>query len=211
MMPSSATVFVVDDDPGARDSVAALVESIGLEGQLFESAEAFLEKYDPELSGCLVTDVRMLGMTGLELQQELVRRNVRLPVIVISAHADVQLTVRSMKAGAVTVLEKPCRDLELLDAIRAAIAQDARQRAEEAQRSVIEERLAQLTESELEVMELMIAGKANKVIASQLDMGLRTVEARRHSIFQKMSTQSVAELVQQVMLVRQDREPDQET
>ena len=193
------TVFVVDDDELARMSVCALARSMGLRTESFSSAEEFLEQYQKGSPGCLVTDVRMLGMSGLQLQEKLQELNISLPVIVMTAHARVPMTVRAMKRGAVTLLEKPCEDNELWDAIREALAQDAATRQKFERREQYRRRLAELTPTEKEVMELVVAGEQNKVIANRLGVSIRTVEARRHEIYRKINIDSVAELVRVVI------------
>ena len=195
MKSEEPTVFVVDDDEGARASVNALVRSMGLRAQTFPSAEAFLTEFDGESPGCLVTDVRMLGMSGIELQEKLAADGIKLPVIIITAHAETPLTVRAIKLGAVTVLEKPCRDYELYDAIRDALAQDTRIRSESAEHQAFLDKIASLSPQERQVLELMIEGLANKVIARRMDVSVRTVENRRQRIFEKTGTQSLAELI----------------
>lgn len=200
-MSQEATVYVVDDDPAARDSVSALVIAAGLRVQTFPSAETFLQNYHPEKPGCLVTDLRMLGMSGLELLETLQRDKSRLPVILISAYADVPVAVRAMQAGAVTLLEKPCRNDQLIMAIHQALARDAEQRQSQARQQEIKRRLAGLTQEEYEVMQRMVAGKLNKVIANELLISLRTVETRRHKVLEKMQADSLAELVRMVVEV----------
>jgi FixJ family two-component response regulator len=189
------TVFVVDDDRHARNSVCALVRSLGLTANAFSSAEEFLESYTSDQTGCLVTDVRMTGMSGLDLQERLKERGIELPVILLTAYPRTSSTVRAMKAGAVTLLEKPYDDDDLWDAIRNALAQDAARRAESERHSEIQERAAQLTPAERTVMNLIVQGKPNKFIATQLNLSVRTVENRRHEVFAKMGVDSVAELV----------------
>jgi FixJ family two-component response regulator len=194
-MPQLPTVFIVDDDPGARDSVAALVESAGLTAETFPSAEAFLDQYDRTRPGCLVADIRMLEMSGLELQDRLVNDDCPLPVIIISAYANAPLAVKAMRQGAVTLLEKPPRESELLDSIRRAIEIDVERRSSRAEIEDLRARLASLTDDERRVLDAIVAGKANKIIARELNIGLRTVEARRHNVFEKMKADSLAELV----------------
>jgi len=201
-MLEGATVFVVDDDDGSRKSVRCLVEPMGVAVELFSSAEEFLDAYDPSQPGCLVTDLRMLGMSGLDLQEELKRRGVQIPTIVMSGYADVSVTVRAMQQGALTLLEKPCRNMELWDAIQKALELNEETHAENLRRREVEERLQALTQQEREILDSIVAGIPNKTIAKNLDISLRTVEARRKTIFQKMKTHSVAELVQAVMLLR---------
>ena len=193
------TVFVVDDDPAARQSVSALVESMGLVAQTFESAEQFLAAFDPSRPGCLVTDFRMLGMSGLELQEALARESIKLPVIVITAYADVPTAVRAMKRGAITLLEKPCHEEELVANIRRAVEMDTTRRQESARVTYFRARLASLSDGEKAVVACLLKGKMNKNISKELDLGLRTVELRRHQIMKKMQVDSVAELVGIVM------------
>lgn len=200
-MEIEPTVFIVDDDPAARQSVSALIESMGLLAETYASAEKFLETYDPGRPGCLVTDYRMVGMSGLELQEALVSNKITLPVIVITAYADVPLAVDAMKRGAITLLEKPCHENELVSNIRRAVEMDARNRQEHAHVQQIQERLATLSKGELEVTKLLLAGKMNKNIARELDLGLRTVELRRHQIMKKMQVDSVAQLVKCLLAV----------
>jgi FixJ family two-component response regulator len=200
-MSQEAIVYVVDDDPAVRDSVSALVNSAGLRVQTFPSAEAFLADYKPEKPGCLVTDLRMLGMSGLDLLEKLQKSESPLPAILISAYADVPAAVRAMEAGAVALLEKPCRNDQLVQAIHKALERDSAQRAKRTARQDIQNRLATLTPEEYEVMQRMVAGKLNKVIANELLISLRTVETRRHKVLEKMQADSLAELVRMVVEV----------
>ncbi|MGO8689677.1 MAG: response regulator transcription factor [Thermoguttaceae bacterium] len=194
-MEFEPTVFVVDDDERARKSVCALVRSLGLRAEAFPSAEEFLARCTPGRPGCVVTDVRMVGMSGLDLQDKLIERGIRLPVIVLTAYPRTSSTVRAIKAGAVTLLEKPYDEEELWDAIRKALAQEAAGRAKTQRRSEIQERAAGLTPAERTVMNLIVQGQPNKIVAKQLNLSIRTVESRRHEVFTKMGVQSVAELV----------------
>ncbi len=194
-MTFEPTVFVVDDDERARKSVCALVRSLGLRAEAFCSAEEFLARYTPGCAGCLVTDIRMIGMSGLDLQDRLIEQGIRLPVIVLTAYARTRSTVRAIKAGAMTLLEKPYDEEELWDAIRKALAQEAAGRAETQRCREIQQRAALLTPAERAVMDLVDQGKPNKVIAKQLNMSIRTIESRRHEVFTKMGVESVAELV----------------
>jgi FixJ family two-component response regulator len=198
-MPQEATVYVVDDDPAARESVSALVNSAGLPVCTFSSAEAFLQNYEPQTPGCLVTDLRMLGMSGLELLEKLQESEAPLPAIIISAYADVPVAVRAMEAGAITLLEKPCQNDELMRAIQKALDRDSTQRQTHARQQEFKRRLATLTGEEHEVMQRMIDGKLNKVIANELLISLRTVESRRHKVLEKMQADSLAELVRMVV------------
>lgn len=198
-MSNRSAVFVVDDDEQARKSVCALVHSMGVPAESFSSAEEFLDRYTEGRAGCLVTDVRMFGMSGLELQAELARRDVRLPVIVLTAYPRTPTTVLAIKAGAVTLLEKPYQDDDLWDAIRTALAEDAANRVRHEQRRTLGRRIAGLTPAESKVMEMIVQGKPNKLIAKQLDVSIRTVENRRREVFDKMQAESVAELVRMVI------------
>ena len=194
-MAFEPAVFVVDDDEHACKSVCALVRSLGLRAEAFSSAEDFLARYTRGYPGCLVTDIRMTGMSGLDLQDRLAEQNIRLPVIVLTAYPRTRSTVRAMKAGAMTLLEKPYDEEELWDAIRKALAREDASRVEAQRRGEIQERAARLTAAERAVMDLIVQGKPNKVIAKQLDLSIRTVESRRHEVFTKMKVASVAELV----------------
>jgi FixJ family two-component response regulator len=205
-MTQDATVYVVDDDPAVRESIGALVTSAGLRVQTYSSAECFLQDYQADRPGCLVTDLRMLGMSGLDLLEKLQHSEHPLPTIVISAYADVPATVRAMQAGAVTLLEKPCRNDQLVQSIQAALQRDAEFRAAHAAKQAaqvrkheIQRRLDTLTPDEHEVLQRMIAGKLNKVIANELAISLRTVETRRHKVLEKMKADSLAELVRMVI------------
>lgn len=198
-MSEQPTVYIVDDDKLARDSVRALARSLDLNAETFSSAEEFLEHYDPACAGCLVTDLQMLGMSGMELQSSLAEKGIAIPVIIITAHAKTPLTVKAVKQGAVTVLEKPCGNHELSDAIRAAVALDARTRVESAVQKSFQERLGTLTEHEQSVLEYMIEGAANKVTARRLGVSIRTIENRRQRIFEKTGTKSLAELIRLVV------------
>jgi two-component system, LuxR family, response regulator FixJ len=200
-MVSDSTVFVVDDDEGARESVVALVGLKGLRAEAFSSAEDFLAQYDPGRKGCIVIDVRMAGMSGLDLLQKLRARQSSLPVIVITGFADVPMAVRAMQEGAVTFLEKPCQEQELWQAIQQALEIERTQHAERKQRTETEARLKMLTEDELEVFRRLLAGHANKRIASDLDIGLRTVELRRSNIMKKMQATSLPDLVRMAILI----------
>ncbi len=199
MTNQEPTVFIVDDDEEVRKSVRALVRSMGIGAETFASAEAFLEHFDPQQPGCLVTDVRMLGLSGIELQEQLVASGITLPVIIITAHAETPLTVRAVQKGALTVLEKPCRDYELYDAIRDALAQDARTRSQAAEHQAFLQKLNSLSPQERAVLDLMFEGLPNKVIARRMDVSVRTVENRRQRIFEKTDTDSLAELIRLVV------------
>lgn len=195
------TVFVIDDDAAARESLQAMVKSRGYEVRGFASAEEFLDKYAPDWVGCIVTDVRMPGMSGIEFLHRLKEKKVSLPVIVITGYADVPMAVQAMKAGAATFLEKPCQDQELASNIEQAMSSGAAEQNKMRMEKIVGERLATLTDDEREVLHRLIEGMPNKRIASDLDIGLRTVELRRSNIMKKMNAGSLAELVRLTMVV----------
>ena len=196
------TVFVVDDDPGVSDSIRLLLRSVGLPSEAFSSATDFLEAYDPERAGCLVLDVRMPGMSGLDLQARLQEVGSTLPIIFVTAHGDVPMAVDAVKAGALDFVQKPFRDQELLDMIQEALEADAQARAERRDLAEIRNRLDSLTPREREVMDLVVSGEPNKNIARALAISQRTVEIHRARVMEKMQVRSVPMLVQLVMKTR---------
>ncbi|MDX1965070.1 MAG: response regulator [Pirellulales bacterium] len=200
--PRERMVYVVDDDPAARQSVAALAQSHGLPVQTFNSAEDFLAHYQPQMRGCLVLDVRMNQMSGLDLQEELKQRGSTLPVIMITGYADIPMAVRAMYNGAVTFLEKPAGDQELWRYIQIALDQEQHLATIQAQKNEIEANFNSLSTGEKQVLEKLLAGLPNKAIAVDLDMGLRTVEMRRAIIMKKMQAGSLAELVRLIIMIR---------
>ena len=194
-MSSEPTVFVVDDDSEVRETLKWLVESVGLKIETFASAQEFLNAYDRNRPGCLVTDVRMPGMSGIELQAKLMAEEVTLPIIVVSGYADVPTAVRSMKGGAIDFVEKPFNEQMMLERIQLSILEDARLRQKRAQRERARARLNSLTPRERQVMDLVIKGKSNKQIARDLDISPKTVEVHRSNVMAKMEAHSLAELV----------------
>jgi FixJ family two-component response regulator len=192
-------VFVVDDDEAVRSSLRMLIRSVGLQAQAFATAQEFLRLYDPRQPGCLLLDVRMPGMSGLELQQELNRRGATIPVIFITGHGDVPMAVEAMQHGAFDFLQKPFRDQDLLDRVQRAMVQDAESRAGLAMRTEIKARMASLTPRESEVLRLVTSGKANKVVGAELGVSQRTVEIHRAHVMEKMQARSLAELVRMVL------------
>ncbi|MBZ0112470.1 MAG: response regulator transcription factor [Thermoanaerobaculia bacterium] len=197
----SQTVFIVDDDADVCDSLSMLVQSVGLEAETFDQAVAFLEAYEPDRSGCLVLDIRMPGMSGLDLQRRLNEMNAILPIIFITGHGDVPAAVRAMRAGAVDFLQKPFDEQVLLDRIHQSLGNDARHRRELAEKDLILERIATLTVREREVMNLVIKGLANKNVAGQLGVSQRTVEIHRARVMEKTQATSLAHLVRMAMSV----------
>jgi FixJ family two-component response regulator len=206
-VPDQPTVFVVDDDPGIRDSVTWLFQSVGLRVETYGSAQEFLDTYVTSRPGCLILDVRLPGMGGLDLLEALRHRGATLPVIVVTAFGEVHSAVRAMKGGAIDVMEKPTRDQVLLDRVQQALDLDRRTRATLATRSEAAARYARLTKRELEVLRLLIAGKANKVIASELTRSPKTVEAHRAAIMRKLGVHSIAEMVRIVLLAEESGNP----
>ncbi|HEV2702779.1 MAG TPA: response regulator transcription factor [Steroidobacteraceae bacterium] len=193
--PAPQTVFVVDDDEGVRDSLRFLLKSVGLTTKTLGSAAEFLETYDARQGGCLVLDVRMPAMSGLELQQQLNVRGAVIPVIFITGHGDIPMAVEAMQHGAFDFLQKPFRDQDLIDRIQKALAKDARNRTELKQHDQIRARLESLTPREQEVMNLMIRGMPNKIMAAELGVSQRTVEIHRARVMEKSAAGSLANLV----------------
>jgi len=197
--PAAPTVFVVDDDEGVRNSLRLLLKSVGLSARTMASANEFLETYKPREPGCLVLDVRMPGMSGLELQQQLNLRGAVIPVIFITGHGDIPMAVEAMQHGAFDFLQKPFRDQDLIDRIQRALERDAHNRDALAQHDQIRLRFESLTPREREVLTLMTRGKANKVMAADLGVSQRTVEIHRARVMEKSGAASLAQLVRMVM------------
>jgi len=204
-MNGEPTVFVVDDDQAMRNSLKWLIESIGMQVRTYSSADEFLSSYYPGRAGCLLLDVRMPGMSGLELQAYLAQQQSRLPVIIITGHGDVTMAVKAMKSGAVDFIEKPFHDEDLLSSIRNALDFDEKRRALQSQRAQIAARLAELTPREHEVMEMVTEGRANKEIAASLGVSAKTVEAHRARVMEKMRASSLAELVRMALIAGGDQ------
>jgi FixJ family two-component response regulator len=194
-------VFVIDDDASVRASMKSLFESVGLYVQLFESADAFLQSERPDLPCCLVLDVRMPGLSGLEFQSELATAGTAVPIIFITGHGDIPMTVQAMKAGAVEFPTKPSRDQELLDAVRSAIEGHRARRKEGKHVALLREQFASLTAREKEVVGFVTAGLLNKQIAAELDISEVTVKMHRGNIMRKMQARSLADLVRMADLL----------
>ncbi|MBX3027801.1 response regulator transcription factor [bacterium] len=203
----SPTVYVVDDDPAMRSSLRWLIESVGLAVCTCGSAREFLATYRDNGPGCLVLDVRMPGMSGLDLQAELVRQSIEIPILIITGYAEVPLAVRAMKAGAFDFIEKPFSDQTLLDRIRAAVARDEVTRRRRTVREQIEARMRLLTQRERDVLDRVIAGKSNKVIAAELNLSMKTVEVHRAHVMEKLRATSLADLIRLVLLA-EGNEPE---
>jgi two-component system, LuxR family, response regulator FixJ len=199
-MSREETVFVVDDDQAMRSSLQWLIESMGMRVETYASAQDFLDAYYPGRAGCLLLDVRMPGMSGLELQAYLARREQRIPVIMITGHGDVTMAVKAMKSGAVDFIEKPFDDEALIVSIKNALQHDEKRRALRAQRADIAARMAELTPREHEVMLMVTDGRSNKEIATALGVSAKTVEVHRARVMDKMRADSLAELVRMVLI-----------
>jgi two-component system, LuxR family, response regulator FixJ len=196
------TVFVVDDDSGVRSSIRILLKSVGINTTVFASAKEFLAAYDPRQPGCLVLDIRMPGMSGMELQLELNRLGAVIPVVFITGHGDVPMAVEAMQQGAFDFLQKPFRDQDLIHRIQKALERDATHRVALQQTAAIKACLESLTPREREVLELLADGKQNKVMAGELGLSQRTVEIHRANVMEKMQAKSVAQLVRMLLDVR---------
>ena len=199
-MPSDPIVYVIDDDDGARHSLEFLLDVAGIRVRAFASADAFLKASPPLAGACVVTDVRMPGTSGVELVEELKRRGATVPVIVITGHADVPLAIHAMKAGVADFIEKPFDDEVMLAAIRSALARQAGDDESRAERRAVRERIATLSPREREVMDGLVAGKANKAIAYDLEISARTVEVYRANVMMKMQSKTLSELVRMVTI-----------
>ena len=205
MKPQAPTpeqiIYLVDDDEALRDSLAWLLESQGFKVAAFASAEDFLKAWSPEFNGCVLLDVRMPGMSGLELHERLRAQYSTLPIIFITGHGDVPMAVAALKKGAVDFIEKPFNDTELLRLVSQCLVSEQEHRARRRQDAEVSRRLDQLTQREREVLDLIIAGKLNKQIADVLGISIKTVEVHRARVMEKMAAHSLAELVQNVMAI----------
>ena len=195
MSPAESTVFIVDDDPSICAALARLFKSVGLPARSFAGAREFLDQAPQLGPGCLVLDMRLPGLSGLDLQEELARAGIRLPIIFLTAHGSVPLSVKAMKAGAVDFLEKPVEDQTLLDAVYQALERDRQARRAQAQRQSLQERFTTLTPRERQVFQMVAAGKLNKEIAFDLGTVEKTVKVHRANLMQKLNCRSLAELV----------------
>jgi FixJ family two-component response regulator len=199
---SDSTVFVVDDDISVREALASLIESVGLRVECFASSQEFLRRRKSEGPSCLVLDVRLPGFSGLDLQRELGRAERQIPIIFITAHGDIPMAVRAMKAGAIEFLPKPFREEDLLDAIRQALDRDHSAQLHRAEVSGIKDKHARLTARQLEIMTRIVEGRLNKQIAAELELSENTVKVHRRRIMERMGASSVAELVQMIGRLR---------
>ncbi len=197
------TVFVVDDDPAVRDSLRWLLASVDLDVETYASAPEFLDAYDPDKPGCVLVDVRMPGMSGLELQEELASRSTKLPVIIITGHSDVQMAVRAMKGGAFDFIEKPFNDQALLDLVQKALERNRETIEAQVEHEHIQRRFDLLSPRERQVLDLIVSGEPNKRIAFNLGLSEKTVEAHRARVMEKTEAGSLADLVKMVTLLQQ--------
>ncbi len=193
------TIFIVDDDPAMRDSLTWLIETTGHPVKSFTTAQEFLDEYEHGTPGCMILDVRLPGMSGLQLQQKLNSENIKLSIIIISGHGDVPMAVKAMQQGAQTFLEKPFRDQELLDSIQSALEVDEQRRKQDAVISSVMSRVKSLTPREKEVMDLMVKGKPNREIAEHYGISVKTVEVHRSRVMEKMKANSLPELVHMLL------------
>ena len=195
MTETNAIVFIVDDDASMRESLKNLIRSVGLRVELFASAQDFLRSKRPDVPGCLVLDVRLPGLSGLDLQRRMAEAGLQIPIIFITGHGDIPMSVRAMKAGAVEFLTKPFRDQDLLDAIQQALERDRQARDQRAALDELRGRFGSLTSREREVMQRVVAGLLNKQIGAELGTSETTVKIHRHQVMEKMGAGSLPELV----------------
>lgn len=196
-----SVVFVIDDDASVRESLKSLFQSVGLPVEMFSSADAFLQGQHPDAACCLVLDVRLPGLSGLEFQNELAKAEIDLPIVFLTGHGDIPMSVQAMKAGAVEFLTKPCRDQELLDAVRSALERHRSSREEHRHVAALRTQYASLTAREKEVIGLVTAGLLNKQIAAEMDISEVTVKMHRGHIMRKMKARSLADLVRMADLL----------
>jgi RNA polymerase sigma factor (sigma-70 family) len=197
-MIRAPVVFVVDDDPSVRSSLKFLLSSVGLQVESFDSAETFLQRNPPDAPSCLVLDVRLRGLSGLDFQRELAARNIRIPIVFVTGHGDIPMSVRAMKAGAIEFLTKPYRDQDLLDAVRIALERDRATREQEKDLTDLRQRFESLTPREQEVISKVVSGMLNKQIAGEIGTAENTVKVHRSRAMEKMNAQSFADLVRMI-------------
>ena len=197
-MTTASIVFVVDDDPSVRSSLKFLLSTVGLHVESFDSADNFLHEKLPDAPSCLVLDVRLPGLSGIDIQHELAARNIRIPIIFLTGHGDISMSVRAMKAGAIEFLTKPFRDQDLLDAVRVALEQDRARREKEKEVTDLQRRFDSLTAREQQVISMLVSGMLNKQIAGQLGTAESTVKVERSRAMGKMHAESLVDLVRMI-------------
>ena len=197
-MTGPSVVFVVDDDPSVRSSLKFLLSTVGLQAETFDSADSFLRKELRDVRSCLVLDIRLPGLSGLDFQRELATRNIRIPIVFLTGHGDIPMSVRAMKAGAVEFLTKPFRDQDLLDAVRVALDRDHARREQEKEMAGLRRRFDSLTAREQEVVSMVVAGMLNKQIAAELGTAESTVKVQRSRATEKMQAESLADLIKMI-------------
>jgi RNA polymerase sigma factor (sigma-70 family) len=197
-MTGAPIVFVVDDDPSVRSSLKFLLSTVGLQVESFDSADSFLHKKSPDVPSCLVLDVRLPGLSGLDFQRELAARKIRIPIVFLTGHGDIPMSVRAMKAGAVEFLTKPFRGQDLLDAVRIALERDRGRREQEKEVTDLQRRFDSLTAREQQVIAMLVSGMLNKQIAAQLGPAESTVKVQRSRAMEKMQAESLVDLVRMV-------------
>ena len=205
-MSGAPVVFVIDDDPSVRSSLKFLLSTVGLQAETFDSADSFLHKKPSYVPCCLVLDVRLPGLSGLDFQRELAARNISIPIIFLTGHGDIPMSVRAMKAGAVEFLTKPFRDQDLLDAVRVALDRDRARREQDKDVEELRKRFNSLTSREQEVVSMVIAGMLNKQIAAELGTAESTVKVQRSRAMEKMQASSLAELIKMIEKVKPSKE-----
>jgi RNA polymerase sigma factor (sigma-70 family) len=198
MTGAAQVVFVVDDDPSVRSSLKFLLSTVGLQVEGFDSADSFLHRRLPDAPSCLVLDVRLPGLSGLDFQRELAAKNIRIPIVFLTGHGDIPMSVRAMKAGAVEFLTKPFRDQDLLDAVRIALERDRVRREREKDAMILQRRFDSLTSREREVISMVVSGMLNKQIADQLGTAESTVKVQRSRAMEKMHAESLVDLVRMI-------------
>jgi len=201
-MTAAPLVFVIDDDPSVRSSLKFLLSTVGLQAETFESADSFLRRKPADIASCLVLDVRLPGLSGLDFQRELATRNICIPIIFLTGHGDIPMSVRAMKAGAVEFLTKPFRDQDLLDAVRVALDRDRTRRKQDKEVADLRQRFDTLTSREQEVVSMVVAGMLNKQIAAELGTAESTVKVQRSKAMEKMQAESLADLIKMIEKVQ---------
>jgi RNA polymerase sigma factor (sigma-70 family) len=201
-MTAAPVVFVVDDDASVRSSLKFLLSTVGLQAETLDSADSFLHKKRPDVPSCLVLDVRLPGLSGLDFQRELAARNICIPIVFLTGHGDIPMSVRAMKAGAVEFLTKPFRDQDLLDAVRVALDRDRVRREQDKEVADLRQRFDSLTSREQEVVSMVVAGMLNKQIAAELGTAESTVKVQRSRAMEKMQAESLADLIKMIQKVQ---------